>query len=166
MPILTGGFHWSLSDTSPFGWGSRIHRLHLCREVSPPPANDCPGYDTKQSDGEVPMMLELCGIRSTSSLPMLPGLLWHRMVASDRALSMGYIELNCILMLNWIVWNRTVWINWISWKKFLTIKLYLHLNCGLVLNWIVWNGTVFDFETVLTLNWIVIYRTVLTFNCV
>ena len=25
------------------------------------PPNDCPGYDTKQSDGEVPAMLELMG---------------------------------------------------------------------------------------------------------
>ena len=32
------------------GWGCRIHRLHLCREVKSP-LNKCPGYDTKQSDG-------------------------------------------------------------------------------------------------------------------
>ena len=30
--------------------------LHLCRGVRPPP-NECPGYDTKQSDGEVPAVL-------------------------------------------------------------------------------------------------------------
>ena len=30
------------------------------------------GYDTKQSDGEVPVMLELWGMRSTPSLPSLP----------------------------------------------------------------------------------------------
>ena len=35
--------------------------------------NQCPGYDTKQSDGEVPVMLELRGMQSTSSLPSLPG---------------------------------------------------------------------------------------------
>ena len=29
-------------------------------------------YDSKQSDGEVPVMLELWEIRSTSSLPLLP----------------------------------------------------------------------------------------------
>ena len=33
--------------------------------------NECPGYDTKQSDGEVPVMLELWGMRSTPSLPLL-----------------------------------------------------------------------------------------------
>ena len=41
----------------PVGWGSRIHRLLLCRGIRPPP-NECPGYDTKQSDSEVPVMLE------------------------------------------------------------------------------------------------------------
>ena len=38
--------------------------------------NECPGYDTKQSDGEVPVMLEPWGIQSSSSLPLLPGLSW------------------------------------------------------------------------------------------
>ena len=69
-------------------WGCRIHWLHLCRGVRPPP-NECPGYNTKQSDGEVPVMLELWGMRSTPSLPSLPGPLWPGVVAPDRALSMG-----------------------------------------------------------------------------
>ena len=51
--------------------------------------NECTEYDTKQSDGEAPVMLELWGIRSTPSLPLLPGPLWPRMVAPDKALSMG-----------------------------------------------------------------------------
>ena len=54
-----------------------------------PTPNECPGYDTKQSDCEVPVILMLWGIRSTPSLPLLPALLWFRMVAPDRALSMG-----------------------------------------------------------------------------
>ena len=53
------------------------------------PPNECPVYDTKQSDGEVPVMLELWGIQSTPSLPSLPGPLWPGLVAPDRALSMG-----------------------------------------------------------------------------
>ena len=77
-----------ISSTCPVGWGCRIHWLHLCRGVKPPP-NECPGYDTKQSDGEVPAVLELRGMRSTPSLPLLPGPLWPRVVAPDRALSMG-----------------------------------------------------------------------------
>ena len=53
------------------------------------PQNECPGYDTKQSDGEVPVMLGLWGIRSTPSLPSLPSSLWSGVVAPDRVLSMG-----------------------------------------------------------------------------
>ena len=44
--------------------GCRIHRLLLCRGVRHPP-NECPGYDTKQSNAEVPVILELWGMRST-----------------------------------------------------------------------------------------------------
>ena len=54
-----------------------------------PPPNECPGYDTKQSDGEVPAVLELRGMRSTHSWPSLPGSLWPGVVAPDRALSLG-----------------------------------------------------------------------------
>ena len=53
------------------------------------PPNKCPGYDTKQSDGEVPVMLEFWGMRSTPSLPLLPGPLWPGVVVSDRAQLMG-----------------------------------------------------------------------------
>ena len=67
----------------PVGWGFRIHQLLLCRGVRPPP-NECPGYDTKQSDGEVPAMLELWGMRSTPSLPSLPGPFWPGVVALDK----------------------------------------------------------------------------------
>ena len=51
--------------------------------------NECPGYDTKQSDGEVPVVLELWGMRITPSLPSLPGPLWPGVVAPDSTLSMG-----------------------------------------------------------------------------
>ena len=85
------------------------------------PLNECPGYDIKQCNGEFPVMLELWGMWSTPLLPSLPGRLWPRTVASDRVQSMGLIELDGVLMLNWIVWNRTV----------LTLKLctYSKLNC-------------------------------------
>ena len=52
-------------------------------------AEECSGYDTKQYDGEVPVMLELWGMRCTSSLPLFPGPLWLGMVAPDRSLSTG-----------------------------------------------------------------------------
>ena len=69
--------------------------------------NECPAYDIKKTDGEAPVMLELWGMQSTSLLPSLPGSLWPEQVALDMVLSIGQIEQNCVLMLNWIVWNRT-----------------------------------------------------------
>ena len=60
----------------------------MCINLLRPP-NECPEYDTKQSDGEVPVMLEFWGMQSIASLPLLPGPLWPGVVAPDRALSMG-----------------------------------------------------------------------------
>ena len=71
----------------PVGWGCRIHWLHLCRGIRP--RKWASWYDTKQSDGEVPVMLGLWRIRSTSSLSLLPGPLWSGVAAPDRALSLG-----------------------------------------------------------------------------
>ena len=124
---LDSRIHWlhlcrglNSPNKSPVGWGSRIDWLHLCREVRPPPTNEFPKYDTKQSDGEAPVMLELWGMRSTSLLPSLPGPLWPAVVTPDRILSMSYIELNSILMLNWIPWNRIV----LTFKLHTYAKLY------------------------------------------
>ena len=36
------------------------------------------------------------------------GPFWAGVVAPNRVLSIDQIELNCVLMLNWIVWNKTV----------------------------------------------------------
>ena len=47
-----------------------------------------------------PVMLELWGMQSTFLLPSLSGSHWPGKVAADRALSMGQIEVNCVLMLN------------------------------------------------------------------
>ena len=55
----------------PVIWGCWIHPLYLCEGLRSL-ANDCPEYDTRQSDGEA-SVLELWGIWSTSSLPLLPG---------------------------------------------------------------------------------------------
>ena len=48
------------------------------------PTNECPVYDSKQSDGEDSAMLELWGKRSTSLLPSLPCPLWSGVVAPDK----------------------------------------------------------------------------------
>ena len=75
---------------STVGWGCRIHQLHLCRGVRLP---ECPSYDTKESEGETPVIEELWGMQSTPLLPLLPGPLWPWVVAPDRVLSIGQIEL-------------------------------------------------------------------------
>ena len=68
---------------SQISCGCRIHRLHICWGVRHPPQK-CPGYD-----GEAPVTLKLWEMRSTSSLPSLPGPLWPRVLAPDRVLSVG-----------------------------------------------------------------------------
>ena len=108
---------------SYIGWGCRIHRLFVCRGARPL-TNEFPVYDTKQS-GEVPIMLELWGMRSTPSFPSLPGPLWHGVVAPGRVLSIGQIELNSVIMLNWIVWNGTVFA---CWTELLEIELFWNLT--------------------------------------
>ena len=40
--------------------------------------NEYPGYDTKLSDGEALVMLELWEMHITPSLPLFPSLLWSR----------------------------------------------------------------------------------------
>ena len=53
------------------------------------PPNECPGYDTKQSDGDVPVVLGLWGVQSALSLPLLPGQVRPGVVAPGGALSIG-----------------------------------------------------------------------------
>ena len=55
--------------------------------------NEHPAYDTKQSDSETPVMLELWGVLSSPSLLSFPGQLWPWVVAPDKIISMGQIEL-------------------------------------------------------------------------
>ena len=45
-------------------------------------------------------MLELCEMWSTPSLSSLPGPLGAGVVAPDRVLCMGLMEISCVLMLN------------------------------------------------------------------
>ena len=61
------------SVTCPVGWGCRIHRLLLCRGVKPTP-NECPTYDTKQSDDEVPVTLWLWGNTENPFITIAPRL--------------------------------------------------------------------------------------------
>ena len=64
------------------GWGSRILRvLHWWGARYP---NEFPVYDSKQSDGEVPVIQEVWGTGSSHLLPILPSLHWPGVVASDK----------------------------------------------------------------------------------
>ena len=65
---------------------------HLQRGKTPP-RNECPGYDSKQSDDEATVMQELWGMQSTLSLPSLPGPSRPGVLAPERVLSMSYIGL-------------------------------------------------------------------------
>ena len=73
-------------------------------------------------------MLDLRGIQSTPSLPSLPGPLWARVVAPDRVLSMGQIELfdNKILYLRWTELLEIELFDHLTVCKQMT---YVQLNC-------------------------------------
>ena len=68
------------------------YALGICRGVRPH-SYECPGLDTKQPDGEAPVMLEFWGMRNIPLLPPLPGPLWPGVLVLDRVLSMRQIEL-------------------------------------------------------------------------
>ena len=108
-------------------------------------------YDTKQCDGEVLVILKLWGMWRTLSLPSLAGPFCNRVVAPDRVLSMGKIEINCVLMLNRITWNRTVLISQLRTHAKLNC---LKWNCFCMQNRIVWNRTalIFKLRTYAKLN--------------
>ena len=72
---------------SPVDWGCRIHLTAFLQR------DTCPGYDTKLSDSEVLVMLELSGMQSISSMTSLPDSLWPGVVAPERLLSISQIEL-------------------------------------------------------------------------
>ena len=110
--------NYTYSYADAVGWVNRIHCLHHCSRVRLPPCNDCSGYHTKQSDGEVSVMLGLWGMQTTLSSPSLPDPPWPGVVAPDIVLPMGQIEINFLLILNWIVWSRTVYLytNWFDNK--------------------------------------------------
>ena len=86
--VYENGKQLQIHQVYPVNWGCRIYQLHLCR-AGKTTLYECPGYGTKWSDGEAPVILELWEMWSTPSLPCLPGPFWPRMAVPDRALSMG-----------------------------------------------------------------------------
>ena len=63
---------------------NHLYEEELTRAVEYTNCTSTPGYDTKQSDDEVPVMLEFWGMWSTPLLPPLPCPLWPRVVAPDK----------------------------------------------------------------------------------
>ena len=94
--------------------------------------NECAGYDTKQSDGKVPVMLELweCGVPlHCHRFQDHSGPEWKHLIG----LIYGSNRTKVCIMLNWIVWNITLFdIETVySWQTelfemelFWTLKLY------------------------------------------
>ena len=138
------------------GWGNRIHRLSSLQRGKTHHMN----VDMTLNN----LKLELWRMRCTPSL--LPGQLWLRVIAPDRALSLGQIKLNCVLMQSWNAWNRAVFDIETAYLCS-TEQFEIKLNCVLMLNWIIWNITVWHLtelfwhsavrkpKTILILNWIV-----------
>ena len=77
--------------------GGVEHSNSFSAEGKDPLRNEYPGYETKQSDGEVPVMVELWGVHSTSSIPSLPGPLDSGPVyGSNKTKLRTYAKLNCL----------------------------------------------------------------------
>ena len=81
-----------------------------------------------------------------------------------------YLHLNCVHMLNWIIWNRTVFdietvltLNWIViYNCLYDLKIFWQLNCVLMLNWIVLSELIIYMKTDLPLNnqqWLIYHKT-------
>ena len=87
------------------------------------------------------LMVRPWGMWGNPLLPSLPDPLCLSLLAPDRALFMVWLELNCVLTRNWIVWNRTVLI--LSMCK---------LKSVLMLNWIVLNRSLYVWKIDLALN--------------
>ena len=112
--------------------GCRIHQLHICTGVRLL-QDECPGYDTKQSDVDAPVMLEFWRMWSTPSYPSLPGPIWPGSLAPDRVLSRDQIELKCyyakltcLKLTTFTFFTLTVWLNCVL--ELFKIELFCHLT--------------------------------------
>ena len=59
------------------------HADYISVDCVNPYRNELTGYDTDKCNGEAPV-LKLWGMWSTSSLPLLPGSLWNRVMVPVR----------------------------------------------------------------------------------
>ena len=104
------------------GWGSRIHQLHLCSWcILYKLPNKCPVYDTKQSDGETSVMLDIWGMWSIPSSPSFLGPLccstWLGPIfGSNRTVwhwncTLNGLKENCFYI--WLCVNKRMMFDWI-----------------------------------------------------
>ena len=71
------------SSNCPVGWGYRIDRLLFRRGIRHPTPYERPGYDIKQSDGKIPVMLEFWECRVPlyyHCSPVHSGLEWQHQI--------------------------------------------------------------------------------------
>ena len=61
---------WMANST---GVGDAVEYTAASLQRGKAPPNECPGYETKQFDSDARVMLELWGMLSTPSLPLLQG---------------------------------------------------------------------------------------------
>ena len=108
--------------TRPVGWDCKIHRFYLCRGVRYSQRVSCLWHLTiwwwSFSDAGA------LGNAEYSFITIAPKFTLSVVVTLDRVLFMGQIELNYVLMLNWIVLNRTV----LTFELCVSKKLYLYLE--------------------------------------
>ena len=105
--------------TCQVGWSCRIHQMLLCRGVTHQRVS---WYDTKLSDGEVLVMLELWRMQTTPILLSLPGPLWPEVVAPDR-----------------VIWTKRCWLRcdcfciqtaYLCLNELFKIELFWHLTAS------------------------------------
>ena len=83
----------SAYSTAQLYWTDRCIYIYIyiypsLKTGKTPPTDECPGYNTRQSDGEAPVQ-DLWEMWSTSSLSLLPGPLWPGMVVPIRISFLG-----------------------------------------------------------------------------
>ena len=87
------------------------------------------------------------------------------MVAPDRVLCMGQIELNSVFTLNLFVWNKTVLdieTVYLCYIELFEIEHFLHWNCVLILNWNFRNRNVYMYKDGFDINdqqWLICHKT-------
>ena len=98
----------------PVGWGCRIHWLHFCRGVRHPHLTSV----LDMTLNNLMVRFQQCWSFGECGVPLHCH--WHTYAKMNCLIKLNsfkiemfltiklYLHLNCMLMLNWIIWNRTV----------------------------------------------------------